>query len=247
MGSALIGAAILAIFAKSLHALILRARRSDAFKNVIVSDDRGTTEIDVIVVRTAGIFVVEIKDYNAWIFGNEQDEKWTACYADRSKHSFQNPLRQNFRHIKALQARIGLPIEAFHSIVAFTGHCDLKTPMSANVIAGDYWDYIESIQGARLSEVDIERIRNALNDLKEASTGEALETHVADLKERFSSTTKCPKCGSRLVERRSRRATTGTPAFLGCQAYPKCRYTRQLEAQRPQNIISSLISFFRDR
>jgi hypothetical protein len=45
------------------------------FRNVIVPDERGTTEIDVVFVGNAGIFVIELKDFNAWIFGDENEEK----------------------------------------------------------------------------------------------------------------------------------------------------------------------------
>jgi hypothetical protein len=207
-----------------------RRFRFFVFTNVIIPDERGTTEVDVVVVGNSGVFVVEIKDFNAWIFGSEHDEKWTACYVDKSKHQFQNPLRQNFRHVKALQARTGLPSDVFHSIVAFTGDCELKTPMPSNVIVGGYRNFIENTQGVRLSDADAERVCRVLEELEAASTTDALDSHVADLRKRFSSSTTCPKCGARLVERRSRSAPNEEPAFLGCQSFPRCRYTRQLDA-----------------
>ncbi len=43
------------------------------FRNVIVPDERGTTEIDAVFVGNAGVFVIEAKEYNAWIFGAEGD------------------------------------------------------------------------------------------------------------------------------------------------------------------------------
>ena len=200
------------------------------FRGVIVPDERGTTEVDVIVVGNSGVFVVEVKDFNAWVFGDEHDEKWTACYRDKSKHQFQNPLRQNFRHIKALQARLGLPPDVFHSIVAFTGDCELKTPMPPNVISGSYRRMIDDADGIRLPDSEVRRVCQILEELEAASTNDALESHVAGLKARYSSTTNCPKCGAALVERRSRTATANEPAFLGCRAFPRCRYTRQLDA-----------------
>jgi len=200
------------------------------YRGVIVGDERGTTEIDVIVVGNAGVFVVEMKEYNAWIFGDENDENWTACYFDKSKHQFQNPLRQNFRHIKALQARLGLPHELFKSIVAFTGNCELKTPMPPNVIVGDYRKLIEKADGIMLPDSEVTRVCQILEALESASTNDALNAHVSDLKLRYSSATICPRCGSALVERRARTAAADEPGFLGCQAYPRCRYTRELDA-----------------
>jgi restriction system protein len=207
-----------------------RRNRFLDYRNVIVADERGTTEIDVVVVGNAGVFVVELKEYNAWIFGDENDEKWTACYFDRSKHQFQNPLRQNFRHIKALQSRLGLRPEFFKSIVAFTGNCEFKTPMPSNVIVGSYRARIERADGIMLPDSEVMRVSQILEALENASTNDALDAHVSDLKARYSSTTVCPKCGAALVERRARAATADDPGFLGCQAYPRCRYTRQLDA-----------------
>jgi hypothetical protein len=80
-------------------------RRDDSFRRyvgLIVPDDNGTTEIDEVLVTPAGVFVVEKKDFGAWIYGAEGDENWTAVYANREKHRFQNPIRQNYRHVNDL-------------------------------------------------------------------------------------------------------------------------------------------------
>ena len=226
----------------ALHAPVAASQRERGFlsaprrhwlyeyQRVIVADERGTTEIDVIVVGNSGVFVVELKDFNAWIFGSEDDEQWTACYVDKSKHQFQNPLRQNFRHIKALQARLGLRQEVFQSVVSFTGHCELKTPMPSSVVVGSYRRVVESADGIKLTDAEVMRVCQVLAVLEAASTNDAFDTHVADLKMRYSSTTTCPKCGAALVERRARNAAVNAPGFLGCQAFPRCRYTRQLDA-----------------
>jgi len=200
------------------------------YRSVIVGDERGTTEIDVIVVGNAGVFVVEMKEYNAWIFGDENDEKWTACYLDKSKHQFQNPIRQNFRHIKALQTQLGLPHELFKSIVAFTGNCEFKTPMPSNVIVGDYRDLIERADGIMLPDSEVKRVCQVLEALESASTNDAFDAHVSELKSRHSSTTICPKCGAPLVERRSTKSTSDGAPFLGCRAFPRCTYTKRIDA-----------------
>jgi restriction system protein len=207
-----------------------RRHRFLYYRNIIVADDRGTTEIDAIVLGNAGVFVVEMKEYNAWIFGDANDDNWTACYYDKTKYQFQNPLRQNFRHIKALQSRLGLRAELFKSIVAFTGNCEFKTPMPSNVIVGNYRAVVDTAEGILLSDAEVRRVSQILEALESASTKDSLHAHVSNLKARYSSTTICPKCGGALVERRARAAASGEPSFLGCQAYPRCRYTRQLDA-----------------
>ena len=201
-----------------------------AYTNVIIPDTRGTTEVDVIVVGNSGVFVVELKHYNGWIFGDEDAETWTATYVDGARHQFQNPLRQNFRHVKALEARTGLPFDVFHSLVVFTGKCELKTPMPSNVVVGGYRDFIENTKGVRLTDAEAERVCQVVEELKAASTPDAINSHVFALQERFSNLTICPKCGGRLVERRARSASRDLPPFLGCRSFPRCRYTRPLDA-----------------
>jgi hypothetical protein len=62
-----------------------------------------TTQIDHVVVSNFGIFCIETKSYKGWIFGNAQQKYWTqAIYRYRKK--FYSPLRQNYAHIKAVEA-----------------------------------------------------------------------------------------------------------------------------------------------
>ena len=65
--------------------------------------DGTTTQVDQIVVSIYGVFVIEAKDYSGWIFGNESQRQWTQTlhigWGDTEKHHFQNPIRQNWRHI----------------------------------------------------------------------------------------------------------------------------------------------------
>jgi hypothetical protein len=72
------------------------------FNNVILPNfGGGTTQIDHIIVSVYGIFVVETKNMNGWIYGSEKDSKWTQVFFNK-KYSFQNPLRQNYKHIKTI-------------------------------------------------------------------------------------------------------------------------------------------------
>jgi len=200
------------------------------FRHVIVPDERGTTEIDVILVGNTGIFVIEQKEYNAWIFGSEEDERWTARYVNGSTHQFQNPLRQNYRHVMALVARLGLSRDKFHSLVAFSGDCELKTPAPPNVFVGDYEKRVQLAEGIHLTDADVTKVCEALRALEFRSSESAFDEHVGRLHERFSSTNICPKCGAPLVQRRSSKPTSDGEPFLGCRGYPKCTYTRKITA-----------------
>ena len=95
-------------------------------------DDGGTTQVDHIVVSPFGVFVIETKNMKGWIFGSEKQAKWTQTIY-RTKHSFQNPLRQNYKHTQTLAQLLNLPAELFHSVIIFTPNAELKSSMPTNV------------------------------------------------------------------------------------------------------------------
>lgn len=94
--------------------------------NVMLKDRFGLTQIDHIVFSPYGIFVVETKNYSGWIFGSANSRKWCQVLP-RERHYFQNPYRQNYRHIRCLSAVTGMPERNFIQVVAFMGDCDVKT------------------------------------------------------------------------------------------------------------------------
>ena len=84
--------------------------------NVTLKIDNGTTQIDHVLVSRLGVFVIETKHYKGWIFGDEKSREWTQVIWGR-KYRFQNPLHQNYRHLKAVQALLDfLPAEQVFGI-----------------------------------------------------------------------------------------------------------------------------------
>ena len=208
-------------------------RSSDRFRcyvGVIVPDERGTTEVDEILVTPAGIFVIEKKDFGAWIFGSETDEHWTAVYRNGEKHRFQNPIRQNYRHIKALESYLGVPRSMLSSVVAFSRRSRFMTRLPSKVLVGDHVAFIRSDENIALDPEEFDAICSRLNVLDTSSDRAAFDRHVQDLGERFESTTQCPKCGGRLIQRQSRKPGYEGNVFLGCSNFPSCRYIRNLDA-----------------
>jgi len=97
--------------------------------------DGGTTQIDHVVVSPYGLFVLETKHMQGWIFGAEKQKEWTQTIY-RHRVRFPNPLHQNWGHIKALQEVLQVPLEHLHSVVVFTGNSHFKTEMPARVTQG---------------------------------------------------------------------------------------------------------------
>ncbi|MBT7287731.1 MAG: NERD domain-containing protein, partial [Rhodospirillaceae bacterium] len=104
-------------------------------ENVTLPVRDGTTQIDQLVISTYGIFVIETKNMKGWIFGSPDQAQWTQQIY-RHKQRFQNPLRQNYAHVKATRELLGLRPNQVHNVVVFVGDCTLKTPMPPEVVHG---------------------------------------------------------------------------------------------------------------
>lgn len=193
--------------------------------DVTIPTSNGTTQIDHIVVSRHGIFVIEAKNMKGWIFGDEKSPQWTQSVFGR-KFRFQNPLHQNYRHIRALAEFLQLPEDRFHSVVMFWGDAELKTPLPENVLTRNYIGYIKSKQDALFSDDEVRAIVEALRSGMLPQTWATRREHVASLKARHSSTTTCPRCGSALTLRTIKSGANAGKTFYGCSTFPACRYRR---------------------
>jgi hypothetical protein len=198
--------------------------------NVTLPTPDGTTQIDHIFVSRFGIFVVETKNMKGWIFGGEMQAQWTqVLFGER--YRFQNPLRQNYKHVKALEAALTVPPEIIHSVVVFAGNSRFKSPMPANVTSGSgYVTYIKSFREPVLSESDIQRVVSHIQSNRLEPSRETHRKHVQRLKARGdpSAERKCPKCGSSMVLRTAKRGAGVGNQFWGCSQYPKCRVVQSV-------------------
>ncbi len=163
-----------------------------ALHDVTLPTSNSTTQIDHIFVSCCGVFVVETKNYKGWIYGREGDRQWTQKLGRRS-YRFQNPLRQNYRHVKTLQDLLGLPPETIHSVIAFVGNCRFKTTMPANVVRGGrFAAYIRSFREPVFSA---EQVDQALEQIRAARLAPGRATnreHVRQLKSRHAATAELP-------------------------------------------------------
>ena len=201
-----------------------------AIHDVTLPTPDGTTQIDHIFVSRFGIFVVETKNMKGWVFGNENQAQWTQTLFKQS-FKFQNPLRQNYKHVKALESMLNLPPGTIHSVVVFAGDSTFKTPMPANVTSGrGYIAYIKSFCEPVLSEYEIQRVVSRIESGRLEPSRQTRQQHVQLLKSRSdrSAERKCPKCGSSMVLRTAKRGAGAGNQFWGCSAYPKCRLIQNI-------------------
>ncbi len=104
--------------------------------NVTLPNENGSAQIDHVLIAPTGIFVIETKHYQGWIFGNPSQSQWTQTIY-KKKSRFPNPIHQNYGHVKALQSLFTLPEDNFVPIVVFTGDAEFKSDLGPNVITLD--------------------------------------------------------------------------------------------------------------
>lgn len=108
----------------------LRARlAADDYKilhDLTLPTRNGTTQIDHVVISRFGIFVIETKNMKGWIFGSANQAEWMQVVF-RRKSKFQNPIRQNFSHMKAVEGLLRIPLHKLHGVVAFVGSASPKS------------------------------------------------------------------------------------------------------------------------
>ena len=207
------------------HRLLLDTRVYHSLNDVTLSSAEGTTQIDHVLVSRFGIFVIEAKNMDGWIFGSERDAQWTqSLYGNKTR--FQNPLRQNYRHVAVLAEFLKLPQTTFHSVVMFWGDATFKTPLPTNVLSGGYTPYIRSKTEALLTEEEVVQIVEAIQTGRLPRGWKTRREHVASLQERHAPKATCPKCGGALVQRTARSGPKMGASFWGCTNFPRCRYTQ---------------------
>lgn len=199
-------------------------------KDVTLPVDGGTTQIDHLVISPYGVFAIETKNMKGWIIGRADQAQWTQQIY-RFRQRFQNPLRQNYKHVKTVQELLGLSSHQVFNVVVFVGDSTFKTPMPAEVVHGvsSLVRYIKSKRIPVLAEHELPDLIDTLSTQRLQPGLRTALTHVRNVKRRSSNSTSnaraCPRCGAEMVERTNRRTSE---YFLGCTRYPQCRGTRPL-------------------
>lgn len=225
-------------------ALFLDKSKYHLIKNVTLPTEDGTTQIDHIIVSVYGVFVVETKNIRGWIFGDKNQKTWTQKIFKHSSR-FQNPLHQNHKHVKTLETLLDLTDKQVHSLVVFVGDSTFKTAMPENVTyGGGYVKYIKSKKTPVLTESEVVTITSTIGKDRLAPSFKTNKEHVAHVKkiitekqinkdsagykdnineDMISDIPDCPKCGSPMKLRETKRGENIGQRFYGCTSFPKCR------------------------
>ena len=157
-------------------------------KNVTLPTDEenGSTQIDHIIVSKYGVFVVETKNMKGWIFGKPKEKMWTQKIYKHNK-KFQNPLRQNYKHIKVFKSLLELSEEQLHSLIVFVGDSKFKTKMPANVTYGmGYIKFIKSKKQPVLEESEVKRITEKIEEGRLQPSLKTNKEHVKHVKNKLA-------------------------------------------------------------
>lgn len=123
-------------FAKELDHFKRTIPLTQSFHNILIPVGDGFTQIDHIIVSPKGVFVIEQKHFSGWIFGSQFDKEWTQVLNGK-KFPFQNPLRQNTLHTKAITEFLKIPERHVLSTVVFSGGAQFKKHMPRNVMRAE--------------------------------------------------------------------------------------------------------------
>ena len=137
------------------------------------------------IVSRFGLFVIETKNIKGWIFGNPAHKSWTQQIY-RRRHTFQNPLRQNYLHLMTLKSLLGLADHQLHSIIYFIGDCTFKTPMPDHVMNRGLIHYIKGKTTPVLTPAEVTRVIDTIQRGRLAANWQTHKQHVAQLKARHS-------------------------------------------------------------
>lgn len=234
----------------------LKGHQRYLFNLYLPKDDKGTTELDVVLLHESGIYVFESKNYSGWIFGTETQKNWVQTLPQGKgkvkKQYFYNPIMQNKGHIKWLKSYILMEDVSIYSCIVFSNRCTLK---DINLTSGEHvvinrYDILKTVEknvaknGKILTIAEIENLYSKLypltqvNEMTKNAHIQAIQNkkheekreviHNEPLQESLKKENFCPQCGAKLVERMAGKGKYQGKIFLGCSDYPKCKYMKNI-------------------
>lgn len=206
--------------------------------DILIDGGEGhTSQIDLLVVGSKGIYVIEVKMYSdAKVYGDTARTKWY-YYNHGRRYEIYNPLKQNRKHVEYLKTFLKDfgDVPCFSVVTMLCEDFKISGDVGENTLlcnslpameraiykigenCPEVWnndkkkevfDYIQSNQHMGRA-VRIEHKESVI----------AYKNSLEDMKTQK----KCPYCKTDLVLRNGKFGE-----FYGCVNYPKCKYTQKL-------------------
>lgn len=202
-----------------LNPLIFGKVEHRQINNLILIDGNGKShQIDHIEIRHNGIFCIETKNYIGWIFGSENQDKWTQTLYNGEKHQFVNPLKQNKSHIYHMSQVLEKKYKINSVVVMVQNNAD-KVDCPNVVNLDDLKSYLKNYNDG--TNYSIEEMDEIYNKLLAANNQMKNKTHVQNIRQTQAELREgiCPRCGGKLIEREGKYGK-----FFGCSNYPNCKF-----------------------
>lgn len=189
--------------------------------DIMIQNGNNTHQIDHIVISAFGIFVIETKQYNGYIVGNEYDKKWK----QNNKYYINNPIHQNYGHVKALENVLCLDNNKFIPIICVPSTAKLKVKSNSYVLR--LYELNKTILSYKEKILDnyneIYKIIDNLNIVEKEKRNEHIK-YAKEIKNSKEINQKniCPRCGGNLIKRNGKYGE-----FIGCSNYPKCNFIKK--------------------
>lgn len=199
--------------------------------------DGRTSQIDLVMVGTKGIYVVEVKSFNGKVYGDGKKKTWY-YYNGGKKYDIYSPLLQNKKHIQYLKnflAEFG--DISFFSVVLLIG-ADFKVnninhnPENMDTVICNslpaLTDAIQLLSEDKPTILDEAKKQQVFNYIQNnqyigkdarVTHKQSVQNYKKDL-EMYKEQKICPYCKTPLVLRKGKYGE-----FYGCKNYPKCKYT----------------------
>lgn len=210
--------------------------------NLIFQTEKGTTQVDHVVVSKHGVFIIETKNYIGVIHGDDKSNKWTQViitqvrhrrkwwkvYTYVTKNQFYNPVKQAYGHVYKIKDLLkDFPHLPAIPIVVFTGETDISKLHCKNYVicSEQLLSIITNNKTTYLNESDVSKVCHILQkyNIRHSVNN---KTHVKNLEKARNEVRQtiksgiCPRCGGKLVQRKGKYGF-----FLGCSNYPNCKFT----------------------
>ncbi|MDR0438458.1 MAG: NERD domain-containing protein [Bacteroidales bacterium] len=180
-------------------------------------------QIDHLVIRKTGIFVVETKNYSGLIYGDDKRKEWTQVLNyGKMKNKFYNPILQNKSKIYALSKIIGRK-DCFISIICFP-EAEIMTNFNEKVGSiSDMRKWLNQDMDEILTSTEIDNFYQRLIDCKNNPklTNEKHVDNIYRLQRRIANNI-CPRCVKILMLREGKYGS-----FYGCSGYPYCKFVKK--------------------
>lgn len=151
--------------------------------NLILNSNGNTAhaEIDHIVVSPYGIFCVVTKSHQGYIYGSRKSARWYQ-YLGNYKFPINNPFRQNYKHVKALDNLLDSSLKTnIHSYAVFPNAKKVKVDGEDGVATVE--ELVRNISQKKeiiYNKSDCEHIIKLLAQAKSTSS-DLKETHINEV------------------------------------------------------------------